>query len=344
MFESKGISYERVSKVALDMITSGVKVTVRGVLNVTGGKTETVAALLRDFNDKRDAEVSKMSDEIGSSAIASLLASEVQIVVERKTKALTDIVERQKDHIAEMIELLDEKQTDCDHHIELAEAQSDTAIKESTEKVKVATSRMEIAESAKKVAEKELEKVVTDTKDEISKISSEADSMVKAAEQKAKELIDLAEQKATALVDSAKNEANSLVKAANIQIDKAESETKVLRQQVKDFTVDQAKNEIEQIQFEQTKKAIDQLQIELATQKTTVVKLETEKVAFVKDTARLERDVAETKEKAEKLSKAQAQLVELQKQLSQTERDLSLSQRERESLSQALSSSNNKEK
>ena len=91
MVESK-VSFERVSSVALDMITNGVKVTIRGVLNITGGKTETVSGYIKDFNDKRDAEILKMADELGSGAIASLLANEIQIIVDRKTKSLSDIV------------------------------------------------------------------------------------------------------------------------------------------------------------------------------------------------------------------------------------------------------------
>ena len=138
MADSTGVNYEQVSSVVLDMLSSGVKPTVRGVIKITGGKTETVSGLLRDFHDKRDAEVSKMADELGSGSIASLLANEIQIVVDRKTKALTKIVDRQKEQIAEMIELLDEKESDCKHRIELAEAQSKTAIDDAIEKTKVA--------------------------------------------------------------------------------------------------------------------------------------------------------------------------------------------------------------
>ena len=325
MTESKGINFDHVSSVALDMLSSGVKPTVRGVLKVTGGKTETVSGLLRDFFDKRDAEVSKMADELGSGAIASLLANEIQVVVDRKTKALAEIVERQKEQIAEMIELLDEKEGDCVHRIELAQAQSIQVINESNEKVKVATARIETAESAQLFAQQELSKVNTETKNEIETVKNDSEVLVNAAE-----------QKTTVLVDSAKSEAEALVNAANKQIDKAVSETKTLRQQVKEFTIDQAKHEIEQAQFEQTRTNINQLQIEIAEQKTLIVQLQTERNAFVKDTERLERDLVDTKDKAEKLSQAQTQLVELQKQLSQSQHELSQSQRERDSLSQAL--------
>ncbi len=325
MAESKGITYERVSSVMLDMLSSGVKPTVKGVLNVTGGKTETVSAFIRDFHDKRDAEVSKMADELGSGAIASLLANEIQIVVDRKTKALTDIVERQKDQIAEMIELLDEKESDCVHRVELAEAQSTQAINDSTEKVKATIAKIELAEEAKEFAEQELATAITDTTNEIQSIKSEAEALVKASE-----------QKATVLVDSAKSEAEALVKAANTQIDKAESETKILRQQVKEFSVEQAKHEIEQVQFEQAKEIISKLQVDIAEQKTLVVKLQTEQNAFIKDTNRLEHDLTTAKETESKLSQAQTQLVELQKQLSQAQHGLSQSEREISSLSQAL--------
>lgn len=253
MAESKGVSFERVSSVVLDMITNGVKVTVRGVLNVTGGKTETVASLIKDFNDKRDAEVLKMADELGSGAIASLLANEIQIIVDRKTISLSDIVERQKSQIAEMVELLDEKESDCIYRVEVAQAQSAQTINEANEKIKAATDKIEASDSAKILAEQELAKVIASTAAEIESIKKDTETQIKAAE-----------QKAATLIDSAKSEANALVSAANTQIDKAESETKILRQQVKDFTVDQARHEIEQVQFEQTKAAMSQLQTDIA--------------------------------------------------------------------------------
>lgn len=326
MIESK-VTFERVSSVALDMITNGVKVTVRGVLNVTGGKTETVSGYIKDFNDKRDAEILKMADELGSGAIASLLANEIQIIVDRKTKSLSDIVERQKSEIAEFVELLNEKETECTHKIELAQAQSVQAINDANDKIKVATDKVDAAELAKKSAEQELAKVIASTTTEIENIKRETGAKVEAAE-----------QKAATLIDSSKSEANALVSAANTQIDKAESETKTLRQQVKEFTVEQAKHEIAQAQFEQTKIAMEQLQNDVATQKTLVVQLQTEQNAFIRDTKRLETELVDAKETESKLSTAQAQLVELQKQLSQAQHDLSQSEREISSLSQALAS------
>ncbi|MCI2285982.1 hypothetical protein L3081_24455 [Colwellia sp. MSW7] len=267
-----------------------------------------------------------MADELGSGTIASLLANEIQIIVDRKTKSLSDIVERQKTEIAEFIELLNEKETECTHKIELAQAQSVQAISDATDRIKAATDKIEAAESARVIAEQELGKVI-DTTSEIENTKKEAQSRIEAAE-----------QKAATLIDSAKSEANALVSAANTQIDKAESETKILRQQVKDFTVEQAKHEIAQAQFEQTKSAMSQLQTDIADRKTLIVQLQTEQNAFIKDTKRLEAELVTAKETESKLSTAQAQLVELQKQLSQAQHDLSQSEREISSLSQALAS------
>ncbi len=69
-----GVTFDQVEKVASEMMAKGIKPTVRGLMQVIGGKTETVTKYLRDFNDKRDAEVSRMADELGSSEIAKLLA------------------------------------------------------------------------------------------------------------------------------------------------------------------------------------------------------------------------------------------------------------------------------
>lgn len=309
MSDTKGITFEQVSKVALEMIANGVKPTVRSVLNLTGGKTETVAGFLRDFHDKRDHEVSKMADELGSSAIASLLANEVQSVVDRKTKSIHEIVERQKEQLAEMIELLDQKESECNHKVELIEAKSAQAINEAQDKVKSFSERIKEAELAKEQAESAL-------------LKTQSESI--------------------AQVDAAEKKASALVEAANNQINKAESETATLRQQVKELSIDQAKREIEQAELVQLKEKVNQLQIELAEQKTSVVQLKTENQNFTKDTKRLERDLINAKETELNLSKAQGQLVELQKQLSQAQRDLSQAEREISSLSQALTSKKTK--
>jgi hypothetical protein len=341
---STGVNFDQVSSVALDMLSNGVKPTVRGVIKVTGGKTETVSGLLRDFFDKRDADVSKMAGELGSSSIAAILASEIQIVVDSKTKSLSEIVERQKSQIAEMVELLNEKETDCQHRAELAEAQSKLAIDDAAEKVKVANERIETAEQAKSQADKELDKVRTESNSAIDTANKSAQQAIEIATNNADALVVTAEQKATILVDSAKGEADALVKAATTQIDKAEAETKTLRLQVKDLMIDQAKHELEQAQFDQAKSRLEQQQIDIAEQKTLVVQLQTEQRAFVKDTTRLEGDLVNAKENAAKLSQAQTQLVEMQKQLSQAQHDLSQSERERDSLALAVAASNKEDK
>nr|AKN38538.1 hypothetical protein [Vibrio tasmaniensis] len=109
MAEQSGVTFEQVSKAATAMLTQGTKPSVRNVMQVTGGKTETVSKLLRDFHDKRNAEVIKMADELGSSKIAELLADEMQSVVERKTASLQQMISDQKAQLDEAIELLEEK-------------------------------------------------------------------------------------------------------------------------------------------------------------------------------------------------------------------------------------------
>ena len=63
MTERNGITFEQVASAAQDILDNGGKLTVRAVMKITGGKTETVSGLLRDFNDKRDADVVSMADE-----------------------------------------------------------------------------------------------------------------------------------------------------------------------------------------------------------------------------------------------------------------------------------------
>ena len=160
--------------------------------------------------------------------------------------------------------------------------------------------------------------------------------------EESKASVDAAEKKADMLIEAAQKEASSLVEAANDQMNKAQAEAQALGQQVKELSIDQAKHEMEKSAFEDGKEALNKLKIDLAEQKTLVVQLQTEKLAFVKDTERLESDLANAKDTEKKLTEAQTQLVETQKQLSQFERELTQAQREVETLSRALSASESK--
>lgn len=66
MTDKSGVSFEQVSTAAIGMLNKGIEPSVRSVLSVTGGKTETIARHLRDFHEKRNANVLKMAEELGS--------------------------------------------------------------------------------------------------------------------------------------------------------------------------------------------------------------------------------------------------------------------------------------
>jgi chromosome segregation ATPase len=319
MAESKsGISYERVASVIQKMINSNVNPTVRAIMDVTGGKTDTVNKHKFEFFEKRDIEISKMADELGSGAIAGLIASEMQVVVDRRTGSLNVIVERQKEQLEEMVGLLEAKEEDCQTRVDAAEAQSIKAENDANDKVSLANDKAELAQKAQADIEAASRDILEDCEKRI--LGSQ--------------------QRAETLVEGAKNEADALVNAANKQTDKAESEARLLRQQVNDLAVEQAKHGLEKAQFEKTQELFSALQIEVAQTKTSLVKLETENHGLNKDVRRLERDLDQHKETTNKFSQAQAQLVELQKQFTQSQHDLSQAGRERDSLSQALSRSN----
>ena len=93
---NRGITFEQIEKIASEMLVQGVKPTVRGVIAVSGGKTAIVSKYLRDFFEKRDNVVASMADEIGSGNIAQLIASQMQVIVEKRSAELTQINQRQK--------------------------------------------------------------------------------------------------------------------------------------------------------------------------------------------------------------------------------------------------------
>lgn len=314
MAEQSGVTFEQVSKAATAMLTQGTKPSVRGVMQVTGGKTETVSKLLRDFNDKRNAEVLKMADELGSSKIAQLLADEVQSVVERKTASLQQMISDQKTQLDEAIELLEEKEKDCQHRIEMAEAKATQVINEANDKATKAIERVDVAELAAK----------------------EASAAIEQAKQDADKAVSDIENKCDLLVTNSKSEADSLVNAANRRTDKAEQESAGLREQVTLLTVDQAKREIEKAQHEKTLEQHSTTLNELADKRTLIVQLQTQEESRQSEINRLTNELVDVKADSKLLAAAQGQLVELQRQISQLQSDLSLSERERESLSVAL--------
>ena len=310
----KTITFEEVEKIASGMLAQGVKPTVRGVISVSGGRTEVVSKHLRDFFEKRDTDVSKMADEIGSSSVAKLIAGEIHIIVEKRTHELSEINIRQKEQIDESVELLEEKVVE-----------SENIVKES----------LELVEISKKEAIDKIEKITIDASNKIKKSEAEKISALESqqhAEKKSAEIELISKNQ----IEASKEQANALVEAANTRATQAEQETKLLRDQVKSLSIDEAKRDIEKAELEKLKQLFDELRLEYAEQKTDVVVHKSENKALLKDITRLENDNKEYKQLDKSLTKAQTQLVESQKMITDLTSKLSLSERERESLASAL--------
>ena len=316
MAEQSGVTFDQVSKAATSMLSKGITPTVRNVIAVTGGRTETVSELLRDYNDKRNAEVLKMANELGSSAIAKLLASEVQSVVDRKTEQLQTMFIELKEQRDELIELISEQEQLTAHQIEMAEAKAIQAINNANEKTVKAEEQAEQAEAK----------------------AAEFARIAELAKQNATESISASETKSELLINNARSEAESLVNAANKRADKAEQEAVSLREQVKSLSIEQAKRDIEQAQYQQTLTAHQKAIAELADERTKNARLQIQFENQAADILRLTSENQELRADSKQFSLLQGQYIELQKQLTQSQHDLSQSERERESLSVALRS------
>ena len=313
--DSRGITFEEIEKIASGMLSQGVKPTVRGVISVSGGKTEVVSKHLRDFFEKRDVEVSKMANEIGSGAIAKLIASEIHSIVNIRTSELLEVNTRQKEQINELVELLEEKV-----------AESETIKKDSIEAVELAKS-----EAAQKI-----EKITLDASNKIKIAQNDKESAIEAkhlAERSNAETKLLSENS----IEASKEKSRALIEAANKKTQQAEQETKILREQVKSLSIDEAKRDIEKAEFEKTKQMLEELRLEYAEQKAIVVQTAAENKALERDALRLETDNKDYRLIDKELTKSQVQLIEAQKTITELSNKLSLSERERESLSSALS-------
>ena len=360
--KGSGVNYNDVEKVILDMLASGTDeqlITLNAVKRLSGGRSENVAKYYHEFFTKRNNEVNSIADELGSSEIGKLIASAVRTMIERESSALSSIVEKQKNHIAELIELLEEKQSQCDHEIELAEAKSNEAINEASKQISTYKAKLDEALQHKAQADSELEAVKLD-----------AEQQIKAAQ----------------------TQADALVSASNKQLEKVEAEAQTLRNQVKELSIDEATRQLEKVALEQAQQNINDQQETIATNKTelaslrvkstesdkTIARLESELIEVkqlkkaaleqaqksindqqetiaannselvglrVKSTesdktvTRLESELIETKATLIELSKTQGQLLESEKQISELKVGLAQSERERDSLSQALSAS-----
>ncbi len=293
MKPSTCVNYDTVAQAASTMLQHGSKPTVRAVMAVTGGKTETVAQLLRDFHDKRNAEVLRMADELGSSTMAKLLADEVQTVVDRRTASLKDQILELTERLNESIELLSEKENDCQHRIELAEAHATQRIHDAELRANAAEARIDAAETLVKNAKAELQN----------------------AEQNA--IRDIQETKAHAdlLVSNAQNEARALANAADKRTEKAETETASLREQVKALSIDEATRQLERQQVLDAQLTKDTLKDALSDTKAKIAQLEQALKGAEKDNTRLESDLAEFKIMAKQLPTALAELNEANKQV-----------------------------
>lgn len=316
MAEQNGVTFDQVSKAATSMLSKGITPTVRNVIAVTGGRTETVSELLRDYNDKRNAEVLKMANELGSSAIAKLLASEVQSVVDRKTEQLQTMFIELKEQRDELIELMSEQEQHAAHRVEMAEAKTTLAINGANEKILKAEERAEQAETT----------------------SAEYVKIAEQAKLNAAESIKASETKSELLISNAKSEAELLVNAANKRADKAEQEAVSLREQVKLLSIEQAKRDIEQAQYQQTLIAHQKSVADLADERTKNARLQIQFENQGAEILRLTSEIQELRADSKQFSLLQGQHIELQKQLTQSQHDLSQSERERESLSVMLRS------
>ena len=312
--DSKAVTFQDVERVASDALSQGVKPTVRGIMKVIGGRTETVSDYLNAFNNKREQEQAKIADEIGTTEVGKLLAGELYNMVERKTKALNEKVDRQKEQIEELIELLGEKEADCQSRVDIAEIARDKAIQAADEKVQRMTEKLEAAENQAK----------------------EALEQVSSIENESQRRIEQAETKAQALTEAAKSEASALVNHAEKRILAAETESKNLRDKVSELTLGEAKHQLQMEQLAAANKRLDEMEEALSEAKTQVIELRSERNGLDKDVARMDKENEALKVKIERIGDAQSQLIEAQKIVSQLQRELSQSERERESLSQAL--------
>lgn len=288
--QNQSVTFQVVEKIASEMLSQGVRPTVRGVIAVTGGKTETVTRHLRDFNEKRENEVGKMADEIGSSKVASLIAGEIQSIVDKKTFQLAEAVESQKQQAEELLGLLEEQASESESVQEAARLAVAKATQEATEKIE--------------------------------KANAKADKCVQEQQQAQKES-EIALSKAEDLVKSETEKAKALVGAANDRANKAEQETQILQEQVKGLSVDLAKLQSGQELFEEQNIILSKLRLELAEQKTETVRISTENKSLEKDVSRLETENKEYKERASEYYAMQSQLIEAQNLIAQLKVELS---------------------
>lgn len=319
------LNFETVEKAANNFYRMGVEPTVREVRNITSGKTETVSKHLLKVKEKRKSKILDMSETIGSSKIASLLADEIQKLIEQRTGALQQISESQELDLKELSSLIEEhaqeysqtiEKLKCEHNqaLEKVEISSTQEISNITKQLEEQSKKSEQAEMDKNDALKKMELLVEDTKKRVDSTQHDRDLV-----------ISLTEKEASALVDAAEERTNNI-----------EQEAISLRDQVKQLSIDNAKFEVAQEQHKKTQTKLEST-IELLTQeRASVIKLKTQQDNHVAEVQRLSSELTEAKSATKDLAIAQGQLVELQAQISQLQTCLASVEREKETLAIAL--------
>lgn len=328
-----GVTFDKVEKVINDMLLNGIKPTQRAVRDVTGGRTEKVTELFNAVFKKRDLEIAKIADEIGSSDVGKLIAATLTDMVNKKNLSLQNQLEQKQSQLDELNELMQEKEDECQSSIQLIQIKSDDEVSQSAAERDKAIERADRAEVERAEVLEQAQTRVVDANRASEDAIKQSEALIKAEQQKAE-----------TLVESAKKEAAALVQASDKRLDTAERELAQLREQVKQYTVAEAKHLLEKEQFEQTKVALGKYQDQLSESKTDAVRLKTENINFEKDTKRLIDELKHSKKQFEKAGEAQVLLIEAQKTISQLQHDINSSEKQRESLSQALASSGDNRK
>lgn len=301
--EKATITYERVAEVANNMIVNNDEPSVAKVIAVTGGKRHTVMEFLRVWKERRNQDVQRLANDIGSSKIGQLIASEISIMLDKSNSASLKTIECQKLEIEEYVQTIKELEQRNESEIALARLKSDEVIKASDEKVKQMSTQLEEAKQAKRDAEM---------------------------------AVKVAERKAETLIEAAGSEADKLVAAANTELDKSQSEARQLREQIKVLTIDEAKRELEKVELDRIRNELASHQTKIAELNSLLTQVQTQNESLIIEKDRNYSELQEMKVQANRAIELQTLLLAKEGQLGEVNSKLSQAERQVESLTRTI--------
>jgi predicted phage tail protein len=343
---------EEVTKLANEMLKNGVEPTTRNLSVHLQGRTSSIQGFLIEYKNNLEHRKNAIAEEVGSLAVAKLLSQELLLMIDRRNESLTEQVAQLTRNLDETLSLLSDSEDKLESVLNTTAAQVAEIETSTASKVEKAQSAVSLIEQQLRELKATSEKAIDDARNHAKAEVLKAEALVDAANgrvaQAETELRASREQIKLLSIDVAKRELEqreleqAKVTIATLQatLSKQQDQISYTTANLERLTQDRTELKATEAKLGKTAENLTATLVsvrgELAESRAKLAEVNAEKLAFERDTQRLNTDLNSYRQQANQLGSLQAELISVEKQLNQVKLDLSQSEREREILSQAL--------